>query len=138
MKKQECPIRFECVDGGYRCCNYLQCFDKAISWEIPYCIQDSALIVRPYGWRCEWDDEAHGTYKRFCPLPSGSYNRLDGSDHESEMKDRLRQAWIDAGWAAAVPITDKPCSSTRTEQRETTSTASSSQQQELNIDSIPF
>ena len=131
MKKQECPIGFECVDGGYRCCNYLQCFDQAISWEIPYCIRDGALIVRPYGWRCEWDDEAHGTYKRFCPLPSGSYKVLDGSDHEIEMKNRLRKAWIDEGWAAAVPITDnKPCSST--------SAASRVWEPEEDIDSIPF
>ena len=66
------------------------------------------LFVRSYGWRCEWDDEAHGTLKRFCPLPSGSYKVLDGSDHEDEMKIRLRKAWKDAGWAAATPIDEKP------------------------------
>jgi len=102
MRKVACPIDLECA--SHPCHNNFQCKDLAISWEIPYCIQNGVLIVRPYGWRCEWDDEAHGTHKRFCPLPSGSYKVLDGSDHEFEIKERLRSSWLDAGWAAAVSI----------------------------------
>lgn len=136
MRKAVCPIDLECV--GYPCHNYFQCKDLTVSWEIPYYIQDNALIVRSYGWRCKWDDEAHGTCNRFCPLPSGSYKVLDGSDHEFEMKNRVRKAWTDAGWAAAVPLTNKPCSLSKTEEQEMTSTASKSWEIEEDIDSIPF
>lgn len=103
MRKTICPIDLECVD--YPCCNYFQCRDATISWEIPYyVVQDNTLIVKQYGWRCDWDDEAHGTLRRFCPLPSGNYKILDGNAHEYEMKSRLMKAWNDAGWYSAVPI----------------------------------
>ena len=136
MRKQQCPIGLECL--GNFCPNYHQCFDLCISWKIPYYIRDDALIVRSYGWRCDWDDQAHGADLRFCPLPSGSYKVLDGSDHEFEMKTRLREAWLNAGWAAAVPITDKPCSSTRTEDQETISVVTLGWKPQDDIDDIPF
>lgn len=136
MRKAVCPIDLECA--SYPCHNYSQCKDLTISWEIPYYSQEDTLIVRPYGWRCEWDDEAQGTHKRFCLLPSGSYKVLDGSDHEFEMKNRLRKAWIDAGWATAVPLTDKPRSDCHTEKQETTSTTSPTRSPEEDTDSIPF
>lgn len=103
--KAVCPIGIECDRRA--CPNYLQCKDLCISWEIPYYLKDGALIVKPYGWRCAWHEEAQGTCKHFCQLPSGDYKRLDGDEREYEIKNRLRVSWEKAGWVAATPLKQK-------------------------------
>jgi hypothetical protein len=97
-----CKLNLECPN---RCCpNRTQCDDLALPWEIPYKRTSEGLVVKQYGCRYEWS--AEGTYLgspiSFCPLPSGQYLALDGSYHESEMKDRVKQAWRNAGWEAAI------------------------------------
>jgi transcription elongation factor Elf1 len=105
MKKPICPIGLEC--SKRYCPNHDQCKDLTHSWEIPYYFEKGALIVKKYGWRCEWHEEAQGLgweAPRRCTLPSGDYRRLDGNDHEYEMKERLKESWKEAGWAAAVDL----------------------------------
>ena len=97
-----CKLNLECPN---RCCpNRTQCDDLALPWEIPYKRTSEGLVVKQYG--CRYESSAEGTYLgspiSFCPLPSGQYLALDGSYHESEMKDRVKQAWRNAGWEAAI------------------------------------
>ena len=97
-----CKLNLQCP--ARRCPNRTQCDDLSIAWEIPYKRTSEGLFVNKYCWRRKWS--AEGTYFGspigFCPLPNGQYLALDGTAHEYEMKDRIKEAWRNAGWEAAV------------------------------------
>lgn len=115
MKKPICPIGLECLDRY--CSNYSACKNWSYSWEIPYRVKDGVLTVKEYGWSYEWHELDQGLgwdVASRCSLPSGHYLALDRSFdtdhgyHDHFVKQQIRQAWLDAGWAAAVALPVDP------------------------------
>ncbi|PSF33870.1 hypothetical protein C7H19_19290 [Aphanothece hegewaldii CCALA 016] len=111
MRKPFCPIEHECPEKY--CPNRDNCKDLTYSWEIPYYIEDGVLIVKEYAHRYDWNKEAQGLgweVPSYCFLPSGDYNSIYGTYHDQEIIQRIKQAWFEAGWASAIPLTEKPLS----------------------------
>ena len=100
-RKPICPIGLDCpVEGFSQCPNLRTCKNQTFSWDIPYEKRPGELVVKRYGRRQEWSeqDTCYGEPMNRCSIPSGQY--LPRS-YDRENKERLQQAWEQAGWKAA-------------------------------------